>query len=75
MPTKNRLRGRRLMKLREYVKCLTPLCPCGEPWTQLDHIVRIKDGGTDELENLQGLCFHCHEIKTEKDNRKWLLTP
>lgn len=30
----------------------------------IDHIVELRDGGKDELENLQALCALCHAKKT-----------
>ena len=33
------------------------------PHLELDHILPIVGGGTDELENLQLLCSHCNQIK------------
>lgn len=38
------------------------------PATQVDHIQRINDGGDrfDE-NNLQGLCDHCHKVKTGRE--------
>jgi hypothetical protein len=37
---------------------------------QIDHIVRKKDGGGDEIDNLQPLCFGCHfhKSKNEQNN-------
>lgn len=40
---------------------------CGEIVTeyhQIDHIVPKREGGTDELSNLQLLCRPCHSAKT-----------
>lgn len=33
---------------------------------QVDHIVPVAEGGSDELDNLQVLCFKCHKKKTAK---------
>jgi 5-methylcytosine-specific restriction enzyme A len=41
-----------------------PLCPCGSPATEVDHIVPRRAGGTHERSNLQGLCKGCHSRKT-----------
>ncbi|RKR79976.1 HNH endonuclease [Mucilaginibacter gracilis] len=45
---------------------------CREPfeWRQLtfDHIIRLEDGGTSVLENLQLLCVPCHEAKTQQEH-------
>jgi 5-methylcytosine-specific restriction protein A len=35
--------------------------------TELDHIVPLFKGGTNEAENLQGLCTECHKDKTRID--------
>ena len=42
--------------------------PRPTPATDVDHIKPKADGGTDELSNLQSLCFDCHKIKTAKEN-------
>ena len=34
---------------------------------QVDHIIPLQAGGTDEFSNLQGLCLECHRDKTAKD--------
>jgi hypothetical protein len=37
---------------------------CGEvPSVVADHIIGLKDGGTWELSNGQGLCKHCDGVK------------
>ena len=44
---------------------------CNEPATLVDHIKEIKDGGDPySLSNLQSLCFRCHSIKTQDENKK-----
>ncbi len=44
---------------------------CGKfpipPTFQLDHIVRLADGGVDGVENLQALCVECHALKTRSE--------
>ncbi|MFZ9894257.1 MAG: HNH endonuclease [Burkholderiaceae bacterium] len=35
--------------------------------TEVDHILPLFKGGTDCLENLQGLCAKHHRIKTNED--------
>ena len=37
---------------------------------QIDHILALCLGGTDQWENLQPLCLTCHRRKTTEDNRK-----
>ena len=41
---------------------------CGDKATDIDHIVEVAKGGTDELENLQPLCRACHNLKTGEFN-------
>lgn len=66
--------GSRWRRLRRLVLAINPLCV--DPWgvhqktgevvlaTDVDHIVPRSAGGTDELDNLQGLCHQCHSKKT-----------
>lgn len=35
---------------------------------EADHIVRLADDGTHDLENLQTLCRACHSVKTAAEN-------
>ena len=42
-----------------------PYCrSCGEPATDVDHIVARRAGGSDDEDNLQSLCHACHSRKT-----------
>lgn len=34
---------------------------------EVDHIVAIVNGGTDDDDNLQAICKACHEVKTAAD--------
>ena len=36
---------------------------------EVDHIIPVRQGGTDEMENLQLLCRECHVEKTK--NERW----
>ena len=38
--------------------------------TEVDHVVPIEDGGTDEADNLQALCHACHAAKTASENKR-----
>lgn len=33
---------------------------CGGPATEVDHVVPIRDGGTDRLDNLRPVCSKCN---------------
>jgi len=36
---------------------------------ELDHIVNVAQGGTDDESNLQSLCVSCHKVKSQKESR------
>jgi 5-methylcytosine-specific restriction protein A len=38
--------------------------------TQVDHILRLKQGGTNANANLQSLCASCHSRKTQAEERE-----
>ena len=64
-----RMRGRRWMALRKQVLNEEPLCPCGMPSWEVDHIIPLGLGGSNARENLRGLCVVCHAKKTLADIR------
>jgi len=37
-----------------------------EAGKEIDHIVEVTHGGTNELSNLQVLCPNCHSVKTKR---------
>ena len=43
---------------------------CGDRATEVDHIVEVVNGGTNDIENLQPLCKACHKQKTAAFNSK-----
>lgn len=43
---------------------------CPNPGTDCDHIVRPADGGSEDLLNLQLLCFFHHREKTSKEGQQ-----
>lgn len=59
------------MKLRAQVLREEPFCRvCGRPSETVDHIIPKAWGGTDDRNNLQGLCKRCHNKKTRQESIK-----
>jgi len=64
------------MAIRSYVLSQCPLCvKCQSKGritaaTEVDHIVPLHKGGTDDLDNLQSLCHDCHAEKTATEQGK-----
>ena len=71
--TVDRIRGRRLQRIRHQHFMQDPLCVACKAKglvtiaSQLDHIQALVNGGTDTPDNRQGLCVPCHEAKTRRD--------
>ena len=71
-----RMRGRRLQAFRRCVLSAQPICAeCAKtlplhlqrPSVQLDHILPLSQGGTDDLTNLRGICREHHAVKTARE--------
>ena len=45
---------------------------CGDPAQELDHVVRLADGGADDPSNLQPLCAECHRAKSAAERQSSL---
>jgi 5-methylcytosine-specific restriction protein A len=55
---------------REYLR-QHPLCTqCGEIATHVHHIIRVRDGGTNDWSNLRGLCARHHNAETMRHDVK-----
>ena len=54
------------VRMRKYILAREPLCRVckNEIATQIDHIIRLRDGGTNKIENLQPICKDCHDEKS-----------
>jgi len=37
---------------------------------EVDHVVALADGGTDDPDNLQSLCHDCHDVKSKAEHRR-----
>ena len=65
-----RLRGRRGVAQRTRRLMAHPLCAtCYDagrivPTDEIDHVVPLSRGGTDDDDNVQGLCAACHRAKS-----------
>ena len=76
----------RWKQLRARVLREQPLCADPYGWhatdrrlvmsTQVDHKVplRVARELAYRRENLQGLCGHCHRVKTQEDLKRWPIT-
>jgi ATP adenylyltransferase len=42
--------------------------PADERWLEVDHILPRRHGGTDDLSNLQALCYKCNANKGARDD-------
>ena len=59
-----RLYGESWPVLRRQVLGRQPLCACGRPTTQVDHIIPLRLGGQTTEDNLRAMCMPCHSRKT-----------
>lgn len=61
------------MAIRKRLLDHSPLCAMCQkggiiqPATEVDHVLPLFKGGTDDMDNLQPLCAQCHKIKTLHD--------
>jgi 5-methylcytosine-specific restriction enzyme A len=68
-----RTRGHRWMAIRGWVLMAEPRCAeCLRNGrlaaaVEVDHIIPLRRGGTDDVRNLQGLCHDCHAAKTKAE--------
>lgn len=73
MESVKRIRGRRWMEMRRHVLAGSPLCVVCERAgfvelaTEVDHIIPLAQGGSNDYANLQALCSDCHADKTRHE--------
>ena len=69
----DRIRGRRGVELRRRILAGNPLCASCEAKgrvtaaTEVDHIVPLSKGGSNDKSNLRPMCGDCHAAKTAAD--------
>jgi 5-methylcytosine-specific restriction protein A len=66
--------GHAWQRLRRLILARDPICKtdgCGQPSTQVDHVISRRRGGTDDPSNLQGLCRRHHSSKTARTDSGW----
>lgn len=72
-----RIRGGKWEKIRNYVLSKEPLCRvCNSGGittvaVEVDHIIPLHKKGTNEINNLQPLCWQCHYDKSQRERREW----
>ena len=68
-----RVRGRKAVETRKRILYGEPLCRhCAAKGlttlaTQVDHVIALVNGGSDDDNNKQPLCDECHKVKTAAD--------
>lgn len=68
-----RIRGRASQRRRERLLSANPLCVVCEragriaAATELDHVVPLWKGGSEDDSNMQGLCSTCHAEKSARE--------
>ncbi|WP_346346978.1 HNH endonuclease signature motif containing protein [Burkholderia cenocepacia] len=69
----SRLRGEAGVKQRRRIrvrdKYICQRCGIAVRTGEVDHIVSLEDGGTNDDANMQLLCIDCHKKKTATDRR------
>ncbi len=63
-------RKREAILLRDNYTCRT--CGLVTNDLEVDHIVNLAQGGTEDDSNLQALCVACHKAKTARESRAHL---
>ena len=66
---KHRIYGAAHKRLRQVILSRDPWCKLCDiaPSNEMDHIVPLSRGGTNDDDNLQGVCKRCHSKKTMKE--------
>ena len=54
-------------------KGICAACGCRDKPLDVDHILPVSKGGTDEISNLQALCFTCNRQKRDRDRTDFVM--
>ena len=67
--------GRRWQRLRLMKLARCPLCECGQPATEVHHIVPVRHSGRVlvRLDELEAMCKSCHSKRTAAHGREGLV--
>ena len=67
---RRRAKGRKLLSVKQrgaiHTKYNNTCVYCGDISKEVDHIVPISRGGTNELSNLVASCTHCNRVKSDR---------
>lgn len=59
-------RKRELILIRDNYTCR--VCGLTTKDIEVDHIINVAQGGTDDEGNLQAICIPCHKAKTARES-------
>lgn len=67
--TKKQVAGRQRFRCATVPNYACPLRnePFDEAGYDIDHIVELRNGGSNDITNLQALCPTCHRVKTSRN--------
>ena len=66
--------GKSWLRTRRRILMRDPFCKepgCNRPSKEVDHIVPRGESGSEDDDNLQGLCKPHHSAKTAREGRRW----
>lgn len=61
--------SRKVMR-RDHRQCQIGGPGCAGKATEVDHILPVSEGGTDDLANLRAVCAPCHRVKSLAEARR-----
>lgn len=61
-------RDRAIVKARDHATCY--ICATHDPQGQMDHVIPVTEGGTDDLTNKAWICSPCHATKSAQEGAR-----